>query len=1231
MTRLRVCGTAKTKNFVTESTEKGDFVFMKKQQWMSLLLAAAMAVSVLPAGAFAEEADEAAGGTQAAVVSQQEQTAPNTTEVQLAETVSDEVDPEANIGGESYDTLEAAVAAARKAQGAATITLNRDVVLESKLVLDAAGLTLDLNGKTVSAGPGFESSDGQPHLVDITAANVTVKNGTIKTGAENRHGVNVYRAANTVLEGLTIDHTAAVTGAPLVVNGSDVTVRGQLNILTSGQSWYGINLDSTDAAVSARLTIADNAAVKFGGAMPGTPLGIAVQTSQGAAVTLCFGANSALDCQPGMIPVGAAEGTTVQDPENAGLQANGDGTYTAKEEPGDGGETGAVALVNGEACADLQAAVEKITELAQAGTAVTVVLQQDVNVGKGLTISEGWNVTLDLNGKAVATEYNSGNEKSAYAVSNYGTFTLKDAAGGGKITARGVQNVTNGKMYMQSGEIVARDKNGGAAIWNEAELTMTGGTLRSSHEGTPNDTYGAGCLNNSGTALVTGGSFEGANRRTYAIISTGTLTIRPAEGTPVTVNGAHGALAVDSGTAEVYGGSYASSDYYGLYVSNDGMGADPEKAAVTVYDGTFTGKTHAVWIGSDYNDPVNSTLEIRGGRFNKLLNAQDNTREGAIRVMGGTFMDKENAGKFLAEGYELTDNKDGTWTAGAVRSVAMVNGVGYPTLVAAVAAVTGSETKAGTVTLLEDAQGGGIGLFNADGAVGVDLTIDLGGHTYTCVGPAVGSSGTESQAFHLEKGNKVTVKNGTAAISEENNGVQMMFQNYGGLTLQDLSLKGARNTQYIISCNYGDTVLTNVNIDGTHANLVALDVMHWLGTIYEDKAPTVTVNNTKANTINGKLDVYCYGAGAESCTAKPTLSITGGTFSNDPSAYVADGYVVSGNETEGYTVSKYVAPTPTPNHGQGGGSQATPAPTATPAPVPTATPAPTATARPQPTATPAPSETPVVTDGTVTASTKTDAVVENATAVAAIENEQLAEAVEAALSDAEAAGAAPVVQVEVSRTEGAEAVEVTLPADALTTLAAREDAELVVTSDVARVAFDSAALTAIMQQAEQEIVLSVSPVAPAQLNEAQAAAADGFPVVELTLRSGDTVISDFSAGTATVTLPYALADGQQAEGVVVWYVDDNGGTTPCDTSYNEAEGLVTFTTPHFSKYAIAYDETLVPAAPEEQPVISVPDPEADKGGLPVLPMAIGAIAVVLIVLAVVLRLLFKRRDDEQGY
>ena len=929
-----MCGTAKTKNFVTESTEKGDFVFMKKQQWMSLLLAAAMAVSVLPAGAFAEEADEAAGGTQAAVVLEQEQAAPNTTEVQPAGTVSDETEVVALVNGEACADLQAAY----------ELTDNKDGTWTAGAVLPVA----KVNGV------------GYPTLVAAVAA---------VTGSESKAGT--------------------------------------VTLLENAQGG-GIGLFNAEGAEGVDLTI-----------------------DLGGHTYTCVG------------PAVGSSGTKSQ----------------------------------------------------------------------AFHLEKGNKVTVK-NGTVAISEENNGVQMM---FQNYGGLTLQD------LSLKGAQNT----QYIIS------------------------------------------C--NYGDTVLTNVNIDGTHAELVA------LDVMHWLGT------------------------------------------------------TYEDKAPTVTVNNTKANTINGKLDV----YCYGAGDESCTAKPTLSITGGTFSNDPSA--YVAEGYVVTDNKDGTWTAGAVLPVAKVNGVGYPTLVAAVAAVTGSESKAGTVTLLENAQGGGIGLFNAEGAEGVDLTIDLGGHTYTCVGPAVGSSGTKSQAFHLEKGNKVTVKNGTVAISEENNGVQMMFQNYGGLTLQDLSLKGAQNTQYIISCNYGDTVLTNVNIDGTHAELVALDVMHWLGTTYEDKAPTVTVNNTKANTINGKLDVYCYGAGAESCTAKPTLSITGGTFRNDPSAYVAEGYVVSGNETESYTVSKYVAPTPTPDHGQGGGSQATPAPTATPAPVPTATPAPTATARPQPTArpqstaTPAPSETPVVTDGTVTASTKTDAVVENATAVAAIENEQLAEAVEAALSDAEAAGAAPVVQVEVSRTEGAEAVEVTLPADALTTLAAREDAELVVTSDVARVAFDSAALTAITQQAEQEIVLSVSPVAPAQLNEAQAAAADGFPVVELTLRSGDTVISDFSAGTATVTLPYALADGQQAEGVVVWYVDDNGGTTPCDTSYNEAEGLVTFTTPHFSKYAIAYDETLVPAAPEEQPVISVPDPEADKGGLPVLPMAIGAIAVVLIVLAVVLRLLFKRRDDEQGY
>ena len=89
--------------------------------------------------------------------------------------------------------------------------------------------------------------------------------------------------------------------------------------------------------------------------------------------------------------------------------------------------------------------------------------------------------------------------------------------------------------------------------------------------------------------------------------------------------------------------------------------------------------------------------------------------------------------------------------------VAEVDGYCYPTLAAAVEAVIQSADKTGTVTLLKDAQGAGIGLYNGKGATGVDLTIDFGGHTYSCMDPAAGSSGTKSQGFHLERDNKVTL------------------------------------------------------------------------------------------------------------------------------------------------------------------------------------------------------------------------------------------------------------------------------------------------------------------------------------------------------------------------------------------------------------------------------------------------------------------------------------------
>lgn len=232
--------------------------------------------------------------------------------------------------------------------------------------------------------------------------------------------------------------------------------------------------------------------------------------------------------------------------------------------------------------------------------------------------------------------------------------------------------------------------------------------------------------------------------------------------------------------------------------------------------------------------------------------------------------------------------------------VAAIGDKYYATLADAVQAVVSSGDKTGTVTLLKDAAGGGIGLFNEKGAVDVNLTIDFGGFTYTCNDPAVGSGGTESQGFHLEQGNTITLKNGTIKVSPDSKNTIMLIQNYCDLTLEDLNLYGSDATQYMISSNYGKTVLKNVNIDGTNKKLVAIDLMHWLVTGYADQAPTMQIQNDADNTIKGSIDVYCWDTRVAECQAKPKLTIYGGHYTVDPSAYLAIDYAAAASNKDGY-------------------------------------------------------------------------------------------------------------------------------------------------------------------------------------------------------------------------------------------------------------------------------------------------------------------------------------------
>lgn len=221
-----------------------------------------------------------------------------------------------------------------------------------------------------------------------------------------------------------------------------------------------------------------------------------------------------------------------------------------------------------------------------------------------------------------------------------------------------------------------------------------------------------------------------------------------------------------------------------------------------------------------------------------------------IGTTTGTITLAAPAGKLFSNGqstmvisdYDLT-NGDIDLSANTVEDAkAKIGSVLYLTLSDAVRASANGDK----VELMANLSGAGIGLWESDQK---SITIDLGGYTYTCTSPAVGSAGTVTQGFHVEPGNALVVTNGT--ITSSGAEVKMLFQNYVDLTLTGVKLDGSNlpgDKRYVLSNNSGDVVLKDCTIIAKAGDF-AFDTCKYRS--YE--VPTVEVMGTTIITGNVEL------------------------------------------------------------------------------------------------------------------------------------------------------------------------------------------------------------------------------------------------------------------------------------------------------------------------------------------------------------------------------------------
>lgn len=161
-----------------------------------------------------------------------------------------------------------------------------------------------------------------------------------------------------------------------------------------------------------------------------------------------------------------------------------------------------------------------------------------------------------------------------------------------------------------------------------------------------------------------------------------------------------------------------------------------------------------------------------------------------------------------------------------------------------------------------------------------------------------------------------------------------------------------------------------------------------------------------------------------------------------------------------------------------------------------------------------------------------------------------------------------IVRLKVTAPKGIKSVDVKLEEGVLGSLIDSAIKAFEVTANKVKVQFENKALALIDKKSKGDVALSIASVT--KLSAKEKKIAGKRPVYNISLKAGETKITNLGEGKVKISIPYNKPAKEKATELYIAYFNKKGKAVRIKASYNAKNKTLTFSTKYLTKYVVGY-------------------------------------------------------------